>query len=119
MDNNVTFPENVFTHRGPKLLLFVVSYILAVATVLIISNPHELDRLDIRIFFIALVFFPTGFGWPIFITSDPGTSTIIGWIIYVIMTVSAIATTNSRIAKILYFIFVFLLILNIIGCTIK
>ena len=121
MNYITTLVEKIFGYRGRRFLLFLFSYMLAV---LVLIAPLIVDPIEsvgpIEGYFIGLFIFPMGFGCPIFNANFPSEgiiTLILGWLSYLIITVFAIAK-NNKIAKILYLIFVILLILNIGGCTI-
>ncbi len=110
MNTEPRLVEKIFNHRGLKFLLFLGSYIL---TVLLFSIPFGI----IYTFVPMLFSFPGGFAW-LFKYTESGYENwrITGISIYLIVTGCAVVLKNSRIAKVLYIIFVILLILNIIGC---
>jgi hypothetical protein len=109
MNTEPGLADKIFTHRGLKFLLFLASYVLMV---LLLSFG------DMDIFLVALLYFPEGLAW-FFKNTELKYANwiIIGFSIYLVITAIAVAIKNIRIAKVLYIIFVALLILNFIGCV--
>jgi hypothetical protein len=111
MSNETLFSEKIFSKWIYKLLLFVFSYLFAA---LLASGQVGLNILTL---FYGPIWFPSGFTWYFEGTKyQYGEGTIIGICAYLIITLSAVVVKHKRPAKILYIIFVILLILNIIGC---
>lgn len=115
MDNKISFLEKVFNKRGYKFLLFLVSYVLAVVVTLIIAELLDEDSTSAAMFIGVLLYFPMVIAFVI--PSMDDLSLIFGWAIYIFITLVAVFVKNRRTAKILYIIFVLLLILNIGGCV--
>ena len=121
MNNETPLSEIVFSKRGYKLLLFVASYILAVLALLLIFSIQG-DNIQSGASLIpGLYVFPVGFVYVLQIlfpnSEIHNLGFYIGWTTYLIITICAVVIRNRRISRILYFIFVLLLILNIYGCT--
>jgi len=117
MDNKISLSEKVFSKRGYKFLLFLGLYIFVAEVFYVLA--WFIYRFDFNwaILILSPAGFPFGFGWPVFSYQllPPEMGFVIGWLSYLSITVYSVVTKNSRTAKILYLIFVLLLILNMIG----
>jgi hypothetical protein len=123
MNNESPLSEIVFSRRSYKFLLFLLSYMFAVLAVLMIFSIRGDDIQPGGAALIpASYIFPVGFVYllhSLFPNSEVhNLGFYIGWLAYLFITICAIAIQNRRTARILYFVFVALLFLNIYGCTI-
>jgi len=131
MDNIKSLFVKFFGKLGSKTSHFLYAYLFAILAIIVqallspypeFSNGTDLSL--ISILFVP-IFFPAGLGWflekfwLIFINDDTDLSgwLLAGWLVYVVIFLSASLTKNIRMKKVLYFIFVFLLVLNFYGCT--
>lgn len=115
--------ERIFGHRVKKFFLFLASYIIAalIAGVIngfVMDNISDGDLIGFIILLGGLIFFLSGFGWPISIFPQLSFLGMLGPFVYLGVIAYAVIIKNIRASKISYLIFILLLILNIGGCTI-
>ena len=114
--------DKIFQSRMRKLFLFIGSYAIANLFLYIYFACRDgFDFLtDFDEVFILLVFFSAGFGWPILhqLPEKYAGFSYLGWFVYPAIMVYAVGIKNIRASKIMYLIFILLLILNVGGCTI-
>jgi len=98
-----------FGERLKRLCLFVVTFILAALSV------FGIESFSVYPF---IIIFPTGLiavlAQDFSDTSDG--STILGWLIYLSISLLGILTNNRRFFVFMYIAFVILLITNVVGC---
>jgi hypothetical protein len=123
--------DRPFERRRNKVVLYVASYIIAVIALLLImpeGSQQSSGRTGLQIvfspyFLIALGYFPMGL-FSFFLQRTAGDlspgqmSNYIGggWLFYILYLLIATNLSSIRTAKVLYVVFVLLLVLNIRGC---
>lgn len=113
-------PNPIKMLRRKKVILVLATFTVAIATtlpILMLANIGGLGFFDNISFFYM---FPFGLYYYIHtfyrVSETDVVFNTIGWLIYVGIGLSIILIKNRRVATILYFAFVILLILNIAGC---
>jgi hypothetical protein len=146
MDAVMIFWHRILSNGALKFVLFVCSYLLAVAItvgILTISEAIKVLRvggdlasalrnsiLAVGLSFLGgLLCFPAGLPVGILYWSDPSLSTrvespldsfprlIIGWFAYLVLGVFFISIKNRRVSTIIYIVGVVMLLINIGGCA--
>lgn len=129
MENYLHLLEQTLDTRKSKFKLLLTSFIVALIITFILSG----GSIPFVYVIFALFLFPTGLLIPFetlfglimgqvvynnLLAKIQIPISIIPWLIYIIIIAYIIGTPNVYKARILYFIFIFLLFINIIGCSI-